>query len=293
MKESIICIGKVGEKPYRFQDTGIEISSYEELCYYLSKHMVCYLTALPPENLLDYIRQELGLEKLYRQLIRLNQPDKDQMKYFSTLFREGNYFTEEEIRDILDDYRNLKNAPYSLQCKWLGDLYNSSGFCTKAIQYYREALRQDTLGDAEKGALYHNLGVADARLFRFCDAGIHLIKAYQYTGEEESLFYYFSLVALTEGMDRAKEEVEAFDISDIAAEAFASRFASFQEDYQFSENAAKIGRMVFLQEHGKETEADEIRASYVSSLKKQFRKALEKDETLTVNGKQMLSKSER
>ena len=32
MRESLICIGKIGEKGYYFEDTGIQIFSYEELC---------------------------------------------------------------------------------------------------------------------------------------------------------------------------------------------------------------------------------------------------------------------
>lgn len=35
MRESLICIGKIGEKGYYFEDTGIQIFSYEELCYYM------------------------------------------------------------------------------------------------------------------------------------------------------------------------------------------------------------------------------------------------------------------
>lgn len=111
MRESLICIGKIGKKGYYFEDTGIQIFSYEELCYYLKRHMICYIHTLPGEDLLVYLRDELGLEKLYKQLIRLTDPEKDQMKYFSALFREGHYFNEDEIRDILDEYRSLMNAP--------------------------------------------------------------------------------------------------------------------------------------------------------------------------------------
>ena len=100
MRESLICIGKIGKKGYYFEDTGIQIFSYEELCYYLKRHMICYIHTLPGEDLLVYLRDELGLEKLYKQLIRLTDPEKDQMKYFSALFREGHYFNEDEIRDI-------------------------------------------------------------------------------------------------------------------------------------------------------------------------------------------------
>ena len=100
----------------------MRIFSYEELCYYLKRHMICYIHTLPGEDLLVYLRDELGLEKLYKQLIRLTDPEKDQMKYFSALFREGHYFNEDEIRDILDEYRSLMNAPVYRQKKWMGDL---------------------------------------------------------------------------------------------------------------------------------------------------------------------------
>ena len=47
MRESLICIGKIGKKGYYFEDTGIQIFSYEELCYYLKRHMICYIHTLP------------------------------------------------------------------------------------------------------------------------------------------------------------------------------------------------------------------------------------------------------
>ena len=134
MRESLICIGKIGEKGYYFEDTGIQIFSYEELCYYMSQHMICYIHTLPGEDLLAYIRDELDLDKLSKQLSKLLDPEKDQMKYFAALFREGHYFNEDEIRDILDEYRGLMNAPVYLQKKWMGDLLTSSGRASRAIR---------------------------------------------------------------------------------------------------------------------------------------------------------------
>ena len=77
--------------------------------------MICYIHTLPGEDLLAYIRDELDLDKLSKQLSKLLDPEKDQMKYFAALFREGHYFNEDEIRDILDEYRGLMNAPVYLQ----------------------------------------------------------------------------------------------------------------------------------------------------------------------------------
>ena len=275
MRESLICIGKIGKKGYYFEDTGIQIFSYEELCYYLRKHMICYIHRLPGEDLLLYIRDELGLDKLYKQLIRLLDPEKDQMKYFSTLFREGHYFNEDEIRDILDEYRGLMNAPIYLQKKWMGDLFVISGRAVRAIESYQVALEQDGIKEEERGRIYHNIGVAESKLFRFENAKINFIKAYQYAGDENSLFYYYAVTALVEGMEAAGEELKTFEDSDILLDSFEGRFADFQEDFDYNAMTEKYKKIVFLDKNGKPEEAQEKKKRLVRSLQRDFRKEIE------------------
>ena len=282
MRETIVCVGQIGSKPYRFPETGTQISSYEELCYYMSRHMVCYLYTLPEEELLYYIRDELKLDKLYRQLSKLMNPEKDQMKYFAALFREGNYFPEEEIRQILDEYRSLKNAPYPLQCKWMGDLSVRSGKAATAIHYYKEALKRGTLEEEEVGAVYHNMAIAKAKLFRFQEARVLFLKAYQHGGEEESLFYYYAIIAFTEGMEKAAAELQTFQVTDILKETFEERFAEMEEDFSVTDAAVKEKRIRFLYENQKEEEAAALYNQYVRKLQKEFRTELEVEDGLPV-----------
>lgn len=275
MRESLICIGKIGQKGYYFEDTGIQIFSYEELCYYLKRHMICYIHTLPGEDLLIYLRDELGLDKLYRQLIRLLDPEKDQMKYFSTLFREGHYFNEDEIRDILDAYRSLMNAPVYLQKKWMGDLLVSSGRAARAIESYQAALQEEDIAREDIGRIYHNAGIAKAKLFRFQNAKIDFIKAYQHLGEETSLFYYYAITALLEGIEAAGEELKEFEDSDILLDSFEGRFADFQEDFNYNAITEKYKKIVFLDENEKKEEAKEKKKRLIRSLQKDFRKEIE------------------
>ncbi|MBR5047229.1 MAG: tetratricopeptide repeat protein, partial [Eubacterium sp.] len=217
MRETIVCIGKTGTKPYRFPQTEVSVSSYEELCCYLSQHMICYLYTLPDEDLLVYIKEELGLEKLYRQLVKYSSPEKDQMKYFAALFREGNYFSEAEIRTILDHYRSLKNEPYPRQYKQIGDLLLKYHKATMAIQYYDEALKH-LHGEegVQAGNIYHNRGIAHAQLFRFEDAKIDFVKAYRNNGDEASLFSYYCLMVFHDGdLSGATREIrDSFHVPD-------------------------------------------------------------------------------
>lgn len=275
MRESLVCIGKIGEYGYYFEDTGIRIFSYEELCYYMSQNMICYLHTLPGEDLLVYIRDELALPKLAKQLFKLMDPEKDQMKYFAALFREGNYFSEDEIREILDAYRSLKNAPDFLQNKWLGDLYVRRGRAVRAIACYEAAVKEPDLKEEDAGSIYHNMGIARAKLFRFEEAGISFLKAYQYGGDEKSLFYYYCIVALNEGLERAQEELHTFEASDILLESFQNEFAQMKEDFMADEIAGKFRKIVYMEENDRKDEALDAQHRLVRGLQQDFRKELE------------------
>ena len=112
------------------------------------------------------------------------------------------------------------------------------------------------------------MGVAEAKLFRFENAKINFIKAYQYTGEESSLFYYYCIMALADGIEAAGEELKTFEDSDFLLDAF-------EEDFAYSAMAEKYRKIVFLDENGKPEEALAKKQRLVSALKKDFRKEID------------------
>lgn len=105
MRESLICIGKIGEKGYYLRIQEYRFSPMRTLLLYESAYDLLY-SYTSRRSLLAYIRDELDLDKLSKQLSKLLDPEKDQMKYFAALFREGHYFNEDEIRVILDEYED-------------------------------------------------------------------------------------------------------------------------------------------------------------------------------------------
>lgn len=282
MRETIVCIGEIAQHPHIFPETGIAVQSYEELCYYMRNHLICYLYTLPDEKLARFVAAELKLDKLSRTLSRLTDPAKDQMKYFAALFREGNYYSEDEIRGILDEYRTLKNADPYQQGKWLGDLFFSSGRAAMAVSHYEAALEQEGPTDAELGTVHHNLACALIRLFRFGDARIHLLKAWQYGEDERSLYYYYAIMALQEGLDKAREELKTFEVSDLVMESFENRFAQMQVSFQSSDAAARFRKMFLLSQAGREDDCIKIRDRYIRKMQKDFRPEMESPEYLFV-----------
>ena len=164
----------------------------------------------------------------------------------------------------------------------MGDLSVRSGRAATALHYYKEALKQGTLEEEEMGAVYHNMAVAKAKLFRFQDARILFLKAYQHGGEEESLFYYYCIIAFTEGLEKAAEELQTFEVTDLLLESFEERFAELDDGFSCTEQAAKQKRIAFLSENQKEEEAETLYHQHVRRLQKNFRTELELDDNLPV-----------
>jgi len=169
-----------------------------------------------------------------------------------------------------------------MQCKWIGDMYLESGRSSMAAFYYKEALKFETLDTEMQCMVYHNMAIAKSRLFRFEDAKVDFLKAYQYGGLEDSLFYYFCIVGLTEGVPKAREEMSSFQISDLLMESFENRYAGINDEFRYTSQAARMRKIGFLREHERPDEADKLREEFIESLRQNFRQELYMDENLLV-----------
>lgn len=136
-------------------------------------------------------------------------------------------------------------------------------------------MQKKTWKKNEIGRIYHNIGIAESKLFRFQNAKIAFIKAYQHLGEEKSLFYYYAITALLEGIEAAGEELKEFEDSDMLLDAFEEKFAEYQEDFQYNAVSEIYKKIVFLNENGKEEEAKIKKKRLVRSLQRDFRKEIE------------------
>lgn len=63
-----LCLLPQAKKPYYIENIRTNIYSLEELCFYLYNNACLIDETLMNERLLDWLRDELGLKKLYRQL---------------------------------------------------------------------------------------------------------------------------------------------------------------------------------------------------------------------------------
>lgn len=70
MSGYILCQLKRAKMPYYIENISTNIYSIEELCYYFYHNIYLLDETILNEHLCDWLRKELGLEKLYRRLIK-------------------------------------------------------------------------------------------------------------------------------------------------------------------------------------------------------------------------------
>ena len=81
--------------PYYIENISTNIYSIEELCYYFYHNIYLLDETILNEHLCDWIRKELGLERLYRRLYKI--------------LEEENLFWQCLRRSIIFPTRNLKS----------------------------------------------------------------------------------------------------------------------------------------------------------------------------------------
>ena len=94
-----LCLLPQAKKPYYIENIRMNIYSLEELCFYLYNNACLIDESLLNERLLDWLRDELGLTRLYRQLY--DQLEKKDGIGFLVLpiFREAGYLTTSAMRE--------------------------------------------------------------------------------------------------------------------------------------------------------------------------------------------------
>ena len=88
MGQIILCETKEAENTYRFSSFHQEISTYEELCYYIREYFIFFVEEEIPESLVMWISSELGIRDLEQEWDRLStQKEKLEHEGTGTTFK--------------------------------------------------------------------------------------------------------------------------------------------------------------------------------------------------------------
>ncbi len=201
MSGLLLCSSKRGEKPYVIAESGEEIWSLEELCYYLYQNIYHVTEDFFSPELITYLREEIALEELADNLSVGINGGHSFAEMVMMICETANYYDKEEL--LL-----LKNRLYAFvtlsrpeRLKLLADSYMEKQRYAQALKRYEDLLSDRSKEACEAtfvGRIHHNMGVAYARMLMYHEAEKHFKKACELLSSPDSikkellLLYYLS-----------------------------------------------------------------------------------------------------
>ncbi len=194
----ILCSSLMAVRPYYIKELGIHIYSAEELCYVIYENPLLALEGFINENLLEFIKSELGLKLMALQLEKLHSEGGSDANELIIILKECDYYSDAEINKYIKQLEKLKAMPPNEYMKLKADYYYGLKLYNKAIGYYKSILKDlDETKDAPlMSDIYYNMGSSYAGMFELERAYNAYDTAYRLKKDKSILrmMYYLSLV---------------------------------------------------------------------------------------------------
>ena len=194
-----LCQVKKARHPYFIESISTNIFTIEELCFYLEKNIYLLDQTIINEKLLDWIRDELGLVRLYRKLYEQLENGETIGNFILPIFKEIGYLSHDEFRELQEKIRTIEIQPEDLRRKMKADYLVEYRMYNNAIQEYATLLKNRNpgkMGVQFYAAVYANLASAYARLFLFEEAADCLWKSYETVRSNEIYRRYLATISL-------------------------------------------------------------------------------------------------
>ena len=211
MGELILCSRPLAAFPYYLEDAGMNFYSLEELCYYIEKNMYLLDERIMDEALCGWLETELAMPKTAGMLREIINRKGSIAEFVSCLLRQADYFAPQKQRELVRRLQELAHTSGEERKKLRADRYAAEGYALRAICEYRRLLReQEEPSSSFTGSIWHNLGCAYAALFWFSKAAERFERAYECSGNRESVKQCLFACFCAKDETLEKEAAEAF-----------------------------------------------------------------------------------
>ena len=102
MSNVILCYGKYAKNPYFVADDCLNLYSVEELCYYFYHHAYLMEDSFITVELIQWIRDELELDKLAEQMEHIIHTEYAVEKTIKLLIHEVGYYSKDEWEEKIN-----------------------------------------------------------------------------------------------------------------------------------------------------------------------------------------------
>lgn len=226
-----LCQTKTASVPYYIENISTNIYSLEELCYYIHHNIYLLDETIINEGLCNWLRDELGLKKLYMSLYRELENEVSLGEFILPIFKEISYLSHQEFKEINNILTRLEHEPDISRQKLKADYLVENGKYVNAIKFYKNILNQakgSKLGGQFIGEVYHNMGCAHMRMFQYEEAVECFSAAYANLHTENMLLNYLTAYYVAYPIEKYLKELERLDVEESLAARVEERIVSLR-----------------------------------------------------------------
>lgn len=246
MGELILCNQEMAALPYYLDSISLNVYSIEEICYYIENNLYLLDIDFMDIELCTWFEQELGEKKLAEQLKSLIYRNGSLSEFVLLILQAGCYCSKEAVSHIVGVLNEMQNKS-AFECgKIRADRFMENHRYYNAVMEYRRLLQMKDENKKQpelSGNIWHNLGVAYARLFLFEDAAECFLSAYTLNQNKESLTE--AMAAFRCGRDATGlEKVQrAYGISMEEIQSMTEKWSEISRESRITEFEKQIDEM--------------------------------------------------
>jgi len=273
MGRVIICSSKKAETPFTFLNTKVEISTYEELCFYIYNNTVLISKTALSDKLFDWIRDELDMPQLAERLTGLSNKTSFAQDLLVEILSAGDYYTPEEVKTYAAAWQKYRKLSAVQREKLKADGYLGYRRFIRAAIIYDGIIEQgeEIQDKVFLGNVYHNRAVAAANNLDTEDAKMYFLKAFELNGNEESLKGYFYIIAATEDITTLRSEVHKMGLPDEYFEDIMMEMGDSKEDVREMTIYTMLQRAIYNRLNKDMTDYNKRMDIILADLKDEFR----------------------
>ncbi len=216
MGKLILCAGQMAMKPYTIPLTNQKVYSIEELCYYIYHNIYGVYEDTFNEDMIQWIEEELKLTNLSDKLRQLKDNQNTLKDIVITVLCACDYYTEEEMKDLLTVIHEIEGLEPIKRQKIKGDHYLKYGHYQLSGLEYDKILDSEhikILSEEEIGNIYHNQAIIQLHQSSISEAALTYKKAYHYNNDEESLKAYLYALKMSGSQAEYNEEIMNYNVN--------------------------------------------------------------------------------
>lgn len=270
MSGMILCRTGQAKKPLYLHDIGTEIYSLEELCYYIYNNIYIITNDFLNENLLDFIRNDIGEQALADKLDELVAAQAGLAEAVVTILKYVDYYNVGEIEQMKDILKMLGTQNVYERMKSRADSFLGNKCYYSAIQNYDKIIsgsRDMQLSGLFYAKVYHNMGVAYAKMFFYKKAAEFFKEAYKIGQHEESKKCFLAAERLAKGEDVIEDIESSEEICGVRKD-----MEQFMDNARYSDEYRELQNIDSLKTHGQVAAYYKAIGDCVQVWKKQYEK---------------------